>query len=285
MTGAVYLHDKGAGVTSRRAAGNAARALGFRKYGHCGTLDPDATGLLVVLLGRATRLARYLSGERKRYSFELVTGISTDTLDMSGTVTARADNSRVSLALVQEALKTVTGTIPQQVPLFSAVRVSGNRGYKLAREGKTPEMPVRTVTVSNWKTGEISRGRVYLEVTVSAGTYVRALARDIGKALGVPSVADSIRRTASGVFTAAEASVEPDQPGSLLTMAQAAARVMKTVPLSHEDTMRAAHGMTVPGKEPGETALLDREGRLIAIGLDDGSVISPKTVLVTPEEL
>ncbi len=285
MTGAVYLHDKGIGVTSRKAAGEAARALGFKKYGHCGTLDPDATGLLVVLLGRATRLARYLSGDSKRYSFILVTGISTDTLDTSGTVTERADSSHVSSTMIKEALKTVTGTVRQQVPLVSAVRISGIRGYKLARQGKTPEMPVRTVTVSNWNTGEITDGRIPMEVTVSAGTYVRALARDIGKALGVPAVADSIRRTASGVFTAGEASVGFDDPGSLLTMAHAVGRVMNTVSLSPEDSIRVAHGMTVSGVEHGEVALQDPEGRLMAIGLGDGTAINPKTVLVTPEEL
>lgn len=128
MQGAVYLLDKGKGVSSRMASGKTAEALGFRKHGHCGTLDPDATGLLVVLLGKATRLASFLSGEIKRYSFTVVTGVSTDTLDMSGEVTKRADDYHLSIEAVTGAVEKLTGNIQQQVPLFSAVRVQGKRG-------------------------------------------------------------------------------------------------------------------------------------------------------------
>lgn len=285
MTGAVYILDKGAGVTSRKAAGKTARDFGFRKYGHCGTLDPDATGLLVVLLGRATRLASYLSGEQKRYSFTLVTGLSTDTLDMSGRVIEKADNSHVTPAMVEKALETVSGDIMQQVPLFSAVRVEGERGYRLARKGQAPEMPVRKVSVSRWKCGDLFDGKVSLEVTVSAGTYVRALARDIGTALGVPSVADSIRRIESGVFNLREASKDPDDPDSLLTMADCAGRVMTSVVLSGDDPRRISHGMAVSSNHIGTLALVDESGRLLATGRGDGSSIVPVTVLVKPEEI
>lgn len=285
MTGAVYLLDKKAGITSRKAAGETAKNLNFRKYGHCGTLDPDATGLLVVLLGRATRLAPSLSGESKRYSFELVTGVGTDTLDMTGEVTAREDSSGITAEMVVEALRTVTGTFLQQVPLFSAVRVGGKRGYKLAREGETPEMPVRTVSADHWTHGVMSGGRIPLEVTVSTGTYVRALARDIGKALNIPASADSIRRTMSGAFSVSEASVLPGEPEAVLTMANAAARVMPTVGITAEEALRVVHGMEIQGNCKGDSGLVDPNGELIAIGTGDGETIRPRRVFAREEEL
>jgi len=146
-------------------------------------------------------------------------------------------------------------------------------------------MPVRTVTTSNWKISETVQGMVSLEVTVSAGTYVRALARDIGKALGVPAVADSIRRLCSGVFSVDDASVELDCSGSLLTMGDALRSVMKTIPLTEEETRRIANGMAVSSNETNTAALLNHCGRLIAIGFGDGLSIVPKTVFIKPEEL
>ena len=264
MTGAVYLLDKQIGITSRKAASRVAHAQGFKKYGHCGTLDPDATGLLVVLLGKATRLASYISGSTKRYSFQLVTGISTDTLDMSGKVLEQWDTSSVTTAMVQGVLENYTGTFMQKVPAFSAVRVNGKRGYELARQGKTIEMPEREVTVSQWKCGRMSEGRITLEVTVSQGTYIRALCRDIGISLGIPAVADNIRRTRAGVFSVDQAAQIPDSKGALLTMAQALKEYPQIV-LSQHDSVRISHGMSVDISATGITVLLNRNGEVAAI--------------------
>jgi len=283
LTGAVYLLDKSAGVTSRKAAGDVAKANGFSKYGHCGTLDPDATGLLVVLLGAATRLAPYISGSEKRYSFLLVTGIGTDTLDMTGNVTSRADSSGITTENVKEALGNFTGTFMQKVPLFSAVRVEGKRGYRHARQGNTPDMPERSVTVSNWENGEIMMGRIRLAATVSTGTYVRALARDIGSSLGVPAVADEIRRTMSGSFSLNEASDRPDNPESLLSMADALRGIDRMV-LEQPDAGKVSHGMPVSSPATGLTALLNGSGLLLAIGVGDGNAVQPKTVFPGGEQ-
>lgn len=285
MTGGVFLLEKAAGVTSRKAAGAVARALGFRKYGHCGTLDPDATGLLVVLLGRATRLAPYLSGGTKDYSFTAVFGISTDTLDTSGEVTGTCDCSHLTGKMVDEALESLTGTFQQRAPLYSAVRVDGKRGYALARNGETPEMPSRTVTVTNWKRGELAEGRMALSATVSPGTYVRALVRDLGEALGACAAAEGIRRTASGPFSLNEASPDPCGSVSLLTMAEAAGRVMGAVELSMEEARSAVHGNDIPREFTGTAALLGPSGDLIAIGSGSEGLVHPSTVLALPEEL
>lgn len=278
-SGGVYLLDKAAGITSRKAAKAVAKANGFRKYGHCGTLDPDATGLLVVILGKATRLASYISGSTKRYSFDLVTGVSTDTLDMSGRVLEEVDSSHLSTLDVVSVLADFTGTFPQKVPVFSAVRVGGNRGYKLARQGETPDMPVREVTAGSWEHGELEDGRITLEVTVSQGTYVRALARDIGKALGTFAVADRIRRTVAGLFSVTEASKDNCSEQAMLSMAEA----MRGYPgklVADSVAEGIVHGNPFPWEVAGTATALNRRGELLAVGVGDGSVFQPKVVLV-----
>ncbi|MBN1435318.1 tRNA pseudouridine(55) synthase TruB, partial [Candidatus Fermentibacterales bacterium] len=152
-----------------------ARCWGFRKYGHAGTLDPAATGLLVVLLGRATRLSPYLTGLPKTYSFVLRLGVETDSGDSDGTVTATSGASHVDRESLETALRGFEGTFPQQVPAFSAVRVGGRRAYKLARRGQSPEMPVRQATAGSWTIEEEIPGTGFrLSVRVGTGTYVRA---------------------------------------------------------------------------------------------------------------
>jgi len=280
VTGGVYLLDKAAGVTSRRAAMAVAKANGYKKYGHCGTLDPDATGLLVVLLGKATRLASYISGDTKRYSFDMVTGILTDTLDLSGEVLKKEDCSHISTDDVTTALAEYTGTFLQRVPLFSAVRVDGKRGYKLARAGKTPEMPERTVSVSDWKHGELSGNRISMEVTVSSGTYIRALARDIGAAMGVPAVADNIRRTMAGFFRISGASLLNDCRSSMLSMAEAMGGY-KHIVVNLSQQQGIHHGNSFPSDAEGVAVAVDAHGNLLAIGVGDGRIFQPKVVLST----
>lgn len=285
MKGAVYLLDKESGISSRKAAGVVAAAHGFRKYGHCGTLDPQATGLLIVLLGRATRLADLLSEGSKRYSFTLVTGVSTDTLDMTGKVLKTAESSMVSRQSVVEATGALTGQVRQKVPLYSAVRVNGKRGYRYARSGETPEMPVRTVDVSDWKTGEVIDGRVGLEVTVSSGTYVRALARDIGELIGVPCVADSIRRLSSGPFSVTDSSTSPDRPEALLPMARAVAEVLPLFTLDDLQVERAVHGLDVQCDAAEERAMVSSDGELIALGRPAGGLLHPYAVFAREDEI
>ncbi|MCD4707451.1 MAG: tRNA pseudouridine(55) synthase TruB [Candidatus Sabulitectum sp.] len=280
MTGGVYLLDKGAGVTSRRAAMAVAKANGFKKYGHCGTLDPDATGLLVVVLGKATRLAPYISGREKRYSFDMVIGLLTDTLDMSGEVLKESDCSHIATDDLVTELSGFTGTFRQRVPAFSAVRVDGKRGYKLARAGETPEMPERAVTVTNWESGELLSNRIPLEVTVSAGTYIRALARDIGEALNIPAVADNIRRTMAGPFSINEASKLDDHKGSFLSMAEAM-RGYPQIRVTGSNAQGIFHGNPFTAGITGTAVAVDMAGNLLAVGFCDGNLFQPRVVLAS----
>lgn len=278
-TGAAYLLDKARGLTSRKAASMVARAWGFGKYGHAGTLDPDATGLLIILLGKATRLSRFLSSSSKTYSFGMELGIRTDTDDTTGTVLERTAVDGLTRNDILAVLDRFTGRISQRVPSYSAVRVEGRRAYSLARSGEAPEMPVRSVEVRDLELHEWDGRKASLSVEVSSGTYVRALARDIGDSLGVGAAAFGIVRTSIDGFSLEEASIDPDESRSLLTMAG----VMRGYPsmlLENDDVERISHGNPVSGGAVGITALVDGRGDLVAIARGDGSMLRPMCVMV-----
>jgi len=281
LSGGVYLFSKPEGLTSRTASTLVARAWGYSKRGHCGTLDPAARGVLPVLLGGATRLSPFLTGGSKIYSFTLVLGVTTDSDDMEGDVTGRTDASAVTLPMLSGALKTLTGSFSQKAPLFSAVRVGGVRAYRSARTGDRPEMPSRTVEVSGWEIGELKDCTVRLRVTVSPGTYIRALARDAGEALGVGAVATCIVREFSGGFTIDECSCEYDDPAAMLTMAEA----MRGYPvrrLAPSETDAVLHGIPVQGSVRGTVSMVSDDGRLVAVGSGNGETIHPACVLEKP---
>lgn len=281
MNGGVYLYRKPEGLTSRAASTLVAGAWGYTKRGHCGTLDPAATGVLPILLGTATRLSPFLTGGSKVYSFTLVLGITTDTDDMEGEVMARADASAVTKAMLARALDMLTGSISQKAPLFSAVRVDGVRAYRSARTGGRPDMPSRTVEVGNWEICEIENGSARVRVTVSPGTYIRALARDAGAFLGVGGVATSIVRESSGAFGIDECSGERDDPAAMLTMAEA----MRGYPvhsLTPSQTDAVMHGIRVQGSAQGTVALVSPDGTLVAVGSGNGETIHPECVLEKP---
>ena len=281
MKGGVYLFDKPTGMTSRKASALTAGAWGYGRFGHCGTLDPAAAGVLPILLGAATRLSPYLTGGAKLYSFDLVLGITTDTDDLDGSVTAALDASGVTREQVVASLAEFTGTFPQRVPLYSAVRVDGVRAYRSARRGAVPEMPCRTVTVGDWSAGPVEQGRIRLRVEVSPGTYVRALARDIGEALGVGAAADRIVRERTGWFALEDCSDTPGAPRSLLSMSEAM-RGYPGVTLSSDDRRRALHGQPVAGGDQGVVRLLSEDGRLLAVGRAINGLIKPECVLEAP---
>jgi tRNA pseudouridine55 synthase len=219
----VAVVDKPAGWTSHDVVAKARGLLGTRKVGHAGTLDPDATGVLVLGVGRATRLLTYLSGHDKRYVGEIVLGTATTTLDASGEVTGTWDMAGVGLAEVRAAAAGLTGEIDQVPPMVSAKRVGGRRLHALAREGVEVErQPVR-VRVERFAVDEPVEPGVYpIDVTCSAGTYIRSLAADVGAALGGGAHLRTLRRLASGPFGVDEA-VPLDQlgPDRLLPPAEA----------------------------------------------------------------
>ena len=210
----VCVVDKPAGMTSHDVVAAARRRLGTRKVGHAGTLDPGATGVLVLGVGRATRLLRFVTGLAKSYTGEVVLGVATSTLDASGTVVATADMGHVGLDEVRAAAATLVGPLAQVPPMVSAVRVGGRRLHQLAREGIEVERESRPITVHRFEVlapprpvpAEEGAGwSVPVEVDCSSGTYVRSLAADLGAALGGVAHLRHLRRTAIGPFTLEQA--------------------------------------------------------------------------------
>lgn len=263
--------DKSAGWTSHDVVAKARGLLGTRKIGHSGTLDPDATGVLLLGVGRVTRLLRYLGLTTKQYTGVVVLGTATSTLDASGDVTGEWDMRHVGLADVRDAAAALTGDILQVPPMVSAIQVDGRRLHELAREGIEVERAPRPVTVHRFEVGEPSEAGCFpIVVTCSSGTYIRSLADDLGRALGGGAHLRDLRRTAIGSFAEAEAvALDALAPERLLTPAEAM-RDLTAVTVDAAVAADVAHGKVLPGDVlgvagEGPWAVLGPDGSLLAV--------------------
>jgi tRNA pseudouridine55 synthase len=265
--------------------------LGTRRVGHSGTLDPDATGVLVLGVGRATRLLTFLSGLPKRYVGEVVLGTATSTLDASGEVTGTWPMADVGLDEVRRAAAALTGDIEQVPPMVSAKRVGGRRLHELAREGAEVERPPVPVRVDAFAVGEpVGPGVFPVDVTCSAGTYVRSLAADLGTALGGGAHLRALRRLAVGPFGIDEA-VPLDRlaPERLLPPAEAL-RGRPRVVVDGELAAQVRHGRVLeaaalgvgPPTGRGPWAVLDPEGELLAVYVPHRGTTLKPAVVVAP---
>ena len=264
--------DKAAGWTSHDVVARCRSIFGQRRVGHAGTLDPDATGVLLVGLGRATRLLRFLTVLPKTYTTDIVLGTATSTLDASGEVTATFDMRGVAPSDVQAAAAALTGEIEQVPPMVSAVKVGGRRLHELAREGIEVERKPRPVTVYRFDTSpDPARPGVYRAVVeCSSGTYVRVLADDLGRALGGAAHLDHLRRTQIGSF--GEADMRPLEaigPDAVLSPAEAM-RDLETVRVDDDVAASVRTGLAldrVPlgAAGDGPWAMLDATGALLAV--------------------
>ena len=280
-----WVVGKPAGPTSHDIVATARRALGRKaKVGHCGTLDPFATGLLVLLVGRATRLAPYLTGLDKTYLATLRTGFVSETLDPEGPITRSGDPA--TFAQVRDVLPGFVGVQRQRVPALSAVRVEGERLYRKARRGEDVELPEREVTIHSLRAVEdLGDGEVTIEVRCGSGTYVRRLAGDIGDRLGCGAYCAALRRTAVGTLSVDDA-VGPDKVaprGGLDPLSGLGHLPVRR--LSEEETVRVLHGGRVgydAASGDGPVALVS-DDRLVAIGTPDGTgALRPGVVLEDP---
>jgi tRNA pseudouridine55 synthase len=267
--------DKAAGWTSHDVVARCRGIFGQRRVGHAGTLDPDATGVLLVGLGRATRLMRFLTPLPKTYTTDIVLGTATSTLDASGEVTATFDMSGVRPSDVQAAASALTGAIEQVPPMVSAVKVGGRRLHALAREGVEVERKPRPVTVYRFDTApHPERSGVYrAQIECSSGTYVRVLADDLGRALGGGAHVDHLRRTRIGSFGEADMlpieSIESMGPDAVLSPA-AAMRDLESVRVDDDRAASIRTGLAldrVPlgAVGDGPWAMLDATGALLAV--------------------
>ena len=243
MNGFVIL-DKSEGMTSFRASSFLRRIYGEKKTGHTGTLDPMATGVLPVALGRATRFIDFLPVTDKGYDARFRFGITTDTLDITGNVLSETD-AHVTFDELNAVLPRFRGDIMQTPPMFSAISVDGKRLYELARKGVEVEREKRAVTVHELEAEDCGNGEFRLRVMCSKGTYIRSLIDDIGKALGVGACMTALRRTHSNGFSLADAHTEDElkklAPGGVLPV-DAPFACFPAVSLSRLQTVRFKNG-------------------------------------------
>ena len=278
------LVDKPAGMTSHDVVQRVRRALGTRAAGHTGTLDPFATGLLVVLVGRATRLARFVEAERKTYLATACLGFATDTDDLTGRpIGERVDASGVERGQVRRVLSGFVGEGVQRPPRYSAKHVGGERSYRLARRGTPVDPPEATVTVHAIEVVDIADSEVTFRAVVGPGTYIRALARDLGEALGVGAHLTALRREAIGAMRVEDA-VPLDQlsPSALRPPRQALSH-LPALELGDTDRTAVSHGRAVPSaaEVSGEVALMHGDD-LVAVARAADGWLRPSVVLGEP---
>ncbi len=274
----VLVVDKPSGCTSHDVVDQVRRKLGTRKVGHAGTLDPDATGVLVLGIGKGTKLLQFVTGTDKKYVGSVVFGTTTDSLDSTGEVLETFEMSP-TIDQVVEASKQFVGAIEQIPPMVSAVKIAGKRLHELAREGIEVDRPPRPVTIHDLQIEATEDPLVFrMSVHCSSGTYIRSLAADLGTALGGGAHLHGLRRTAVGRFTEeVAASVEEAELRPLAEM------------LSHLPTMQVDEAVAAQVKNgrnlgessgSGQLAIVDGEGELLAVYESRDGQFRPVKVLV-----
>jgi len=286
--------DKPAGMTSTSVVNKVRWALAAKKAGHAGTLDPEATGVLAVALGEATKTVPFITDALKAYRFTVRLGQRTNTDDAEGEVIASSD-ARPSDDEIKEALHGFVGEIQQVPPQFSAVKIDGERAYKRARDGETMEIEPRPLWVEELvMTGRPDADHVELDMTCGKGGYVRSIARDLGEALGCHGHVLRLRRIWSGPFEA-EDGITIEQVDALAKSPELDARLLPLeiglaelpeLKCTAEGAARLRNGnpgMVIPGEvDYGDEAWASFEGRAVAVGVFKGGELHPNRVFVQP---
>ncbi|MEM7138894.1 MAG: tRNA pseudouridine(55) synthase TruB [Myxococcota bacterium] len=284
MNGVVVV-DKPSGCTSHDVVQRVRRAIQQRSVGHAGTLDPLATGVLVVAVGEATKLVSFLQAQDKRYEATIALGVTTDSLDADGTVTATSEVPPLGEEDVKLALRQFLGSHPQRAPQVSAIKVGGTPLYRRARRGESIEAPVREVELFSADVEAVSPSEIRLSLHCAKGFYVRSLARDLAEALGTIGHVTKLRRTASGGFDLARAvrgdgMMRDEIESRLVSLAEACGALPK-VTLDADGAEHARHGRSIPGANvldgvwcdagpDASFALFGADGEPVAIGRRQG---------------
>lgn len=296
----ILVVDKPIGPTSHDIVALIRRLAGTKRIGHGGTLDPFARGVLPLFIGAATRMVEYHARDEKAYRATVVFGARSTTDDLEGELTP-GEVPPPDHRAVEEALAHFRGTITQRPPAHSAVKVAGRRAYRAARAGEPLTLAERTVTISRlelvaWDEADPSRPAATVEVGCSAGTYIRALARDLGESIGCGAYLAALVRTASGPFTLAEA----HQPDEIRRLANEGSLARALLPMDHgladlpavtlppETIGAVARGQVVrpvgdlvPGRD-GRVRLVDGHGQLLAVARLENGRLYPEKVFVAP---
>ena len=274
----LLLVDKPSGMTSHDAVDVVRRSLGTRRVGHAGTLDPMATGLLVVGVGRATRLLRYLGELPKTYAATGRLGEETDTLDADGEIVRTAPVD-VSLAEVERACASLVGESMQTPPAHSAVKVGGRRLYEAARRGEALEAPARPIRVDAFAVSAFDGRDLEAQITCSGGTYVRVLVADVGRSLGCGAHLVRLRRTAIGSFRVEDAG--PPGEGAPEPLERAVEH-LPSIRVDAEEARAVTHGrILAPAGIEGPYAVFGPDDALKGIYRDEGAKARPEVVLAS----
>lgn len=293
MNGILNLH-KPTGPTSHDCVARVRHVLSTRRVGHAGTLDPLASGVLVIGVGHGTRILEYLQGLPKVYRTRVVLGLDTDSQDVTGATVAEADASGVTEEQVRRELSRFQGDLLQVPPMVSALKVGGKKLYELARRGETVEREPRPVTVYHIELLGFTpglRAEADFRLRCSAGTYVRTICHDLGQALGTGGAMKALAREAVGPFRLDDAvplaAVQPATP--LLPLAQALGHLPSLV-VDESSALRLAHGQFIPAPEEtpdGPVRVLGQDGRLLAMALvrghGEGRLLNPEKVFVSSD--
>lgn len=294
----ILIIDKPAGITSHDVVAKVRRILKTKRVGHTGTLDPFATGVMVILVGQATRLAQFLDKDEKEYEAIVRFGFETDTGDRTGSPKPNVQSPRSpSIAEIDAALPEFRGEIEQTPPMYSAKKIDGKKLYEHARKGEVIDRKQITVTISELELivhhkAALAEDTVGLRVRCSAGTYIRTLAEDIGRRLGLGAHLAELRRTAAGKFTIGESTTldklaDLDAPDKALVPMNEAVTHLRSFAIPDDRVAKTKNGMSTRVFDSGladreNVRMIDPAGELVAIGFfdSDENIIQPKVVLV-----
>ncbi|RYG37293.1 tRNA pseudouridine(55) synthase TruB [bacterium] len=282
----VLLIRKESGMTSHDVVNMIRRRIGTRRVGHAGTLDPLATGLLVVAVGPATRFLQFLPLEPKVYVAKIRFGQATDTYDAEGSVTQEIPIPDDLEARVEAALPEFLGLIQQLPPIYSAIKVKGKPMYKYAREGQEVERAPRTVHIGRYEPKWLSSGLMEATVECSGGTYIRSLAHDLGQKVGVPAHLKELVRTGVGRFRLEDASTLDEISVEKLVPLNEALKPMPLFTLTPEQVVAVRHGRSIamidPPQDVRAVGLLEPDGTVFSVARVFGNMLRPECVI--PEE-
>ncbi|TDB88102.1 tRNA pseudouridine(55) synthase TruB [Actinomadura sp. KC216] len=285
----LVIVDKPSGWTSHDVVGRMRRLAKTRRVGHAGTLDPMATGVLVLGIGKATRLLGHLALTEKGYDATIRLGVSTNTDDAEGEVTATASAADVTDGALRAGVAALTGPIRQVPPQVSAIKVNGERAYRMARKGEEVELAARPVTVHDFAVLDVRRHDDMIDIDASiacsSGTYIRALARDLGASLGCGGHLTALRRTRVGPYDLGMARTldQLAEKTEILPMGEAVAAVFPRRDVSDDDARKVAHGgrLKAAGLGPGPVGVFAPDGTLLALVEEHGSVAKPLAVFTS----
>ena len=279
----ILVVDKPKGPTSRDVVNQISKILGTKKVGHTGTLDPIATGVLVLTIGKGTKLTEMLQASTKEYIATATFGIETDTLDTEGTI-IKEEPVTITKEDVKRALKEMEGTYEQEVPIYSAIKVNGKKLYEHARKNEqVEELPKRTVTIYETEFLSLKENRATFRVVVSKGTYIRSFIRDLAKKLNTVAIMSDLRRTKQGMFP-----VEESHPLEEITKDTKLISLIDAVSIPKQEAtgeifFKIKNGAVFEMTQNSPIVLWTNNGKALAIYEQDGPKIRPKTMILEQE--